>query len=293
MPQTLKEGSKSLSTTNWKVYHPSTGKHMFTCGHHRAMWYLDRNLAKYIDKENRIIQLTFKPNGRGFPLTDKFGLASRKVKCVVSGKTKELQKHHIVPYCYRTHFPLEYKSKNHHDVVLIHYKEHEAYEIEANKFKDQLADEYGIKRINDLNLEYTRAISAFSEEKLRMLSRFHSIFRSAGKLPKDKLLETIGLISKYTYFSSETLLKLNLMQLYKIYKYLRRKHEAEFEYFKNENYSKYDHGFLMYSKLDTEQKLTNFIKKWRRHFIETMNPQHMPDGWSIDYRVKTENYTNL
>ena len=48
MPQVLQIGSKNHNSENWKVYHPN-GKHMFTCGEKKALWYLkkiDDNGAK-------------------------------------------------------------------------------------------------------------------------------------------------------------------------------------------------------------------------------------------------------
>ena len=116
----LQIGSKNLSSENWKVYHPS-GRHMFTCGEKKAFWYLERNLAKLIDGE-RSIELTFIPKGNGFEDDEEFGRSIRIVRCVVTGVSNSLQRHHIVPYCYRTYFPEQYKSKNHHDVVLLNFE---------------------------------------------------------------------------------------------------------------------------------------------------------------------------
>ena len=138
MPQTLKKGGKKLSLENWKVYHPN-GKHMFTCGDSKAYWYLDRTDDNGIPLAEKIsefeIRLTFEPKGDGYSEKDDFGKSDRLIRCVVSGQEDNLQRHHIVPYCYRTYFPVEYKSKNHHDVVLITDKLHEEYEREANKLK--------------------------------------------------------------------------------------------------------------------------------------------------------------
>jgi hypothetical protein len=30
-----------------------------------------------------------------------------------------------------------------------------------------------------------------------------------------------------------------------------------------------------------------FVKLWRQHFIDTMEPKFMPTGWSVDYKTKT------
>ena len=78
------------------------------------------------------------------------------------------------------------------------------------------------------------------------------------------------------------------MQLYKIYLYLQVLHEKEIYDFKAENRILYDHGYHVVQKLDTEEKIEEFVKLWRNHFIDTMHPQFMPNGWSVDFRIKTK-----
>lgn len=285
MPQVLKTGSKNLNLENWKVFHPN-GKHMFTCGEKKAEWYLNRELAKKIGHKK--IQFTFEPKGDGFESDEKFGLAGRIVQCVVTGKKTELQRHHIVPYCYRSQFSEEYKSKNHHDVVLVSYKIHEQYEMYASQFKNQLAREYDVPTLKECNLEYTRFLTNYANGRIKLLSRFHSIFRAKGNLPQEKLIDILRDISMFTHIRLSKLLKFNYIQLFKLYTYLRDKHEKEFNYIKESNKKRFDHGMLLVSKLDTEEKLEEFIKRWRRHFIETMNPPYMPTGWSVDFKVKVE-----
>ena len=50
----------------------------------------------------------------------------------------------------------------------------------------------------------------------------------------------------------------------------------------------YDHGYHVVSKLDDHEKIVEFVRMWRQHFVDTMKPQFMPLGWSIDFRVKVE-----
>lgn len=47
------------------------------------------------------------------------------------------------------------------------------------------------------------------------------------------------------------------------------------------------HGQGVVSKLDTPEKMTDFIQMWRTHFLETMNPQHIPPTWGVA-RAKSE-----
>jgi hypothetical protein len=41
-------------------------------------------------------------------------------------------------------------------------------------------------------------------------------------------------------------------------------------------------------KIVQENKLSEFIAGWRRNFVETMDPKHLPPHWSIDHESSTE-----
>jgi hypothetical protein len=287
MAQTLQVGSRNLGIENWKVLHKE-GHHMFTCSERKAMWYLRKNLARIVEDEEYTIQLTFESKGYGFGEDEIFGLAGREVRCVVTGEKEGLQRHHIVPYCYRTHFPNEYKSKNHHDVVLVTYRVHEEYERYAFEYKNEMARIYNVPTLNQLNLRYTKLLSEYSSDKVKMLSRLHSIFKNNGNIPVEIIKENLRHAVQYTDLTFEEIIGLNYVQLYKLYLILRQTHQEDFEKFKEVNSIKYDHGYHVVSKLDTHEKLEEFVKMWRTHFIETMEPQYMPVGWSVDFRVKVE-----
>lgn len=281
----LKIGGKNLDVENWKVFH-SNGIHMFTCGEKKALWYINRNLAKIIG--NKSIELTFIPKGNGFEDNEIFGRCIRKAICVVSGLSDNLQRHHIVPYCYRTFFPEVYKSKNHHDVVLINHIKHSEYEQIANKFKDDIAKIYGVKTVNELNVEYTYKLRDIGKRYSILLNYIHSIFKSYGKINESIKLEKLKFVSEETGIPFDFLCNLNYIQLYKLYLLIKEEQIKEVNDFKLNNRIKYDHGYLVVQKLDTDEKMTEFIKLWRQHFIETMNPKYMPKGWSINFRVKTK-----
>jgi len=286
MAQTLRIGSKNLNLENWKVYHPN-GHHMFTCGERKAKWYIDRGLAVLMEEEYSI-KLVFEPKGYGFKENEIFGLAGRELRCVVTGEVDGLQRHHIVPYCYRNHFPEEYKSKNHHDVVLVTYKIHEQYEQFANQYKDQIAKEYNVPTLNEFNLEYTKVLCEFSNKKIKLLSRLHSIFKNKKVMPYDVIYNILIDVSEYTKIPLDKLMKLNYIQLYKLYLLLKQRHNEEFDLFKEKNRLLYDHGFYVVSKLKTHGEIRDFVRKWRLHFVKTMKPKYMPTGGSVNFKVKVE-----
>ena len=42
------------------------------------------------------------------------------------------------------------------------------------------------------------------------------------------------------------------------------------------------HEALVVEQLTSPKLLNQFIIKWRRHFIETMKPKHLPPGWKVE-----------
>ena len=281
----LQIGSKNLSSENWKVYHPS-GRHMFTCGEKKAYWYLERNLAELTGE--RMIKLTFIPKGNGFEDDEEFGRSSRIVQCVVTGISEGLQRHHIVPYCYRTYFPEIYKSKNHHDVVLMNFEIHSEYEQKANAFKDEIARIYNVKTIGELNAEYTLKLRELGKPNAIILNTIHSIFKIYGRLSREELIDKLHYVADNSNLPFETLVKYNYIQLFKLYQLLREDHINEIYEFKGIYRKQYDHGYHVVQKLDTEEKIEDFVKLWRNHFVDTMQPLFMPTGWSVDFRIKTK-----
>ena len=281
----LKSGSKNLNSENWKVYNPD-GRHMFTCGEKKATWYLERDLAIQIGLDE--IQFTFDPRGNGFEDNEVFGRNIREPICVVGGHREGLQRHHIVPYCYRTYFPVRYKSKNHHDVVLINHIHHSDYEVEATKFKDEIAKIYGVKTIGELNIEYTGVLRDIGKKNGILLNMLHSIFRSYGKASPEITIDKLKFVSAETGIPYETMVTYNYVQLYKLYLLIKEVHTHETDEFKAANRMMYDHGDHVAQKLDSEEKIEEFVKLWRNHFIDTMHPEFMPDGWSVDFRIKTK-----
>lgn len=279
----LKLGSSNLNAENWEVYHPN-GTHMFTCGEKKAKWYLNRNLAKRTD-DGKII-LTFEPRGQGFYDDEIFGKTIREPICVVTGVDYDLQRHHIVPYCYRTYFPVKYKSKNHHDVVLINHEKHSEYEVEATIYKDEIAEKYGVKTINELNSEYTRKLREVGRNNAILLNTLHSIFKTHHLISSEIKFKKLKMISELSGIPLKNILKYNYIQLYKLFTLVKKQHDEIIYKFKGDNRKLYDHGYHVVRKLDTEEKIKEFVKLWRVHFIETMKPKFMPAGWSVDFRIK-------
>lgn len=229
---------KSVPYGNYKVYHPD-GELMFRCKKERTQWYIDRNLAKPYGKN--AIQLTFIPKGKG---EIKEHLIERKNICVVSGDSEKLTKHHIIPYCFRKHLPLKYKSRNSIDVVLLRRDIHDEYEKIAEEVKKELIDRYVTTEEKNLN----RAIE-ITQIKMKSL---------------DRVINNDALSYRVVEVYCQLKEKLNSMGFF-----ISDTRDKE----------KLDFYKIVAERMGNEE----LILFWKNHFYDTLSPDFLPDFWNPNY----------
>lgn len=242
---------------NCKVFAPD-GELLFRCSVKTINWYLKRQLADIIEEDNnRIsIRLNFEPAGRGGK-GNIFLLSDKENKCVVCGEENELSKHHVVPRCYRTWFPKQFKSRQSHDVLITCRECHTQYE----QFADELRKELSIKYNAPLFNQTPKDIKEYN----RALMQAYSLWKYKEKIPEDKRKNMYSFIQK----------ALNIDSL----------DEELIEQIANQpkkSFTESDsvHGKLVVSSLDDIQ---DFIQMWRKHFVDYAKPSFLPLGWSIDF----------
>jgi hypothetical protein len=248
----------------WYCQAPN-GVTIFTCDNRKAKWYLDRNLAEKVDEKT--IRLKFEPKGMGHA-GDEFYLAPRENICVVCGKGNvEFTFHHVIPFCYRTNFPDDVKSHSHHDVLLLCSECHEKYEIEAQKLKREIGEEYGYP-VNMHRYTYDSRIG-------RVMKHASAIVLHRDKMPPEKFERCLRTVKDYygkEEVSEEEINKAALMNPIQ------------------ENFGFIFHGDYVAAHITD---LPAFIIKWRKHFISTMNPKFMPHGWDINKPIYREDRANF
>lgn len=106
--------------------------------------YLCRDLAKLVDDNPPAIILLFEPKGRPEDEDNDFYVQSKKNICVGCGEGSHYLRYRIIPSCYRMHFPEHLKSHRSHDIVLLCVDCHEVAHAAAEKYKRQIAAEFGI-----------------------------------------------------------------------------------------------------------------------------------------------------
>lgn len=247
---------------NERVYAPN-GKLMYLSSTKRANWYLNRNLATKVDDG---IILNFEPNGYGYH-GDNYNLSEKHNRCVVCGvaELSLLTKHHIVPTIYRKYFPLEVKSRNSHDVVIICEDCHHEYEIEATNLKIELAKKYNIVNHQDINK--IRLQNNLSNRKAYCIAK--TLTAKNDKIPEYK---RILMEIKFEMLSGLIANSENLESI------------INSMYTKNDEFDE-SHGFLIMKEISDLQE---FTEMWRQHFLDIMLPDYMPVGWNVKRNIFTK-----
>jgi hypothetical protein len=237
---------------NCTVYSPD-GYLMFRCDNKKANWYLKRNLAKISQKDPLSIVLKFVPKGLGNH-NKPFGLSEMNNRCVNCGTEFFLTRHHVVPICYRKHFPLNLKSHNFHDVLSVCMDCHESYERKATELKRELGDKYNAP-INGICLD--------NRHLLKTIKNCNTILRGTSGIPKDRVDDINNEIREFLGrdFTNDDIIKISETKQTILEK---------------------THGQVVMEKITDIQ---SFIEMWREHFIKNNECKYLPTNWNIKSEI--------
>ena len=212
----------------------------------RAQWYLDRGLA--VPDGLGSIRLTFTPNGLGAN-GHAFYTSAHLDICVVCGRSEALSRHHCVPHCFRKHFPDEYMVHNWHDIVLLCDDCHNEYEEVAQLVKNDLL------QIPEEELQQRKYTQRAIKDARALVCHLDLIPESKKEHIRVSLSEYLG-VDRIT---DDQIIELALQ----------------------------DRPCLLTDEdwkrvVDNVEDLDVFVRWWRQHFLDTMTPEYLPQGWSVD-----------
>jgi hypothetical protein len=246
---------------NCQVLSPE-GDVMFHCNEDKINWYMERNLAEKIKDDPLTIQLKFKPNGPGH-IGDEYYLTEKINKCVCCGTENQLTRHHVIPYCYRRYFPVPVKNHSYHDVLLMCVNCHDDYERHADRLKKELALKYAVP-LTGLGWYCDRDLA-------RVIMYAKTLKNQWDKIPEEKREKMLQPIREHY-----------------------KKHDIEHKDLCDASGldalvftdSFAQHGEIIVQKVgDIEE----FVKMWRRHFLNNMKPKHLPQYWDVERSIYREN----
>lgn len=235
---------------NCTVLH-ADGTVMFRCNKKKLDWYLRKGLAKKVDGKEDTIQINFSPKGKGWQ-NDPFHIEGKDNICCCCGSEKELTKHHVVPYCYRKQFPDQIKNSNSYDILPVCSQCHSKYEKFAEQKKEELANKFNapVHGINNIT-------------RLKAPKIAHTLLTQGHSLPEDIKKKLIDKINRELCKENITEEDLRLL--------IKAKNSKTY-------YKFISHAEKVVSQIKC---LQTFVEEWRTHFVNTMNPKHLPEKWDI------------
>ncbi|XP_026694356.2 exonuclease 3'-5' domain-containing protein 2-like isoform X1 [Ciona intestinalis] len=249
---------------NCKLQAPD-GQLLATCDRKKANWYIEKELADIVTETPFTIRLRFEPAGR--PASDRdYYLYDKQNVCVVCGSNGAIVRKNVVPHEYRRHFPLLLKDHVSHDIVPLCVACHQRAGYYDNILRNQIADEYKAP------LGSAQAVQMLEDPERRSVrSAGKALDNARDRIPEPRKGELEKVLMDYyevTSLSKELIKEASILET--------RYH--------NEAYI--PHGFKVIDTIQSENSLhglIDFEKRWREHFLATMNPQHLPHLWSVEH----------
>uniref|UniRef100_A0A6A7FVP8 Exonuclease 3'-5' domain-containing protein 2-like n=1 Tax=Hirondellea gigas TaxID=1518452 RepID=A0A6A7FVP8_9CRUS len=230
----------------------------------KAYWYVNNDLGEVVQEEPLIVRLTFEPTGRpqkegsdGY-----FYLNERQNMCVVCGKDWSYIRKNIIPHEYRKHFPEILKSHQNHDVVLLCTDCHQLSNQRDSFLRYKLADRHNapIGNATDVKVVVNGGLKVIK-------SAGNALERNSYRMPASRIKELQDKLKEFFQtddLTPELISKASVLDVVEV----------------NSSYE--PHGLRVY-KYYEHIGIIHFEKLWRENFLETMNPEHMPDGWSVTH----------
>lgn len=234
---------------SYAMHHPD-GTLMCYCTAKKANWYINRNLATWISIEKKSFQLTFPPNGHG-KSDNKYYVQLLENKCIVCGKTHDLNKHHVFPYVFRSRMPLEYKKSNHHDILVICIDCHENYETFATMYKEEIANKY------NTSMNQTSGSEKSINKKIDNAKKILFNYENNSLLDKD---------------GNKIILSKQKLDDIKVKASKEKLIEVEVEFWAD----------TIMKNILLENNLQDFVVSWRKHFIQYAKPNFLPKHWDVN-----------
>lgn len=252
-PDSFLHARKGALYGNFHFQSPS-GETMFHGDSEKALWYLNRDLVEVVNLVPPVLRFKFPPAGRGHA-GDDYYLSGKLNRCVVCGALEDLNRHHVVPSVYRRHLPAEIKDHSHHDVLLLCLHCHEQYERAADEFKTRLGEEHGVP------LHGLRGVR--DRERNQVVKLAVALVRHREQIPLPRQAQMRQIIGDWLGRSEPTDADVAEVARMRI----------------GDDGETIEHGARVIAATPDVQA---FIRRWREHFVSTMQPRYLPEHWDVD-----------
>ncbi|XP_036887218.1 exonuclease 3'-5' domain-containing protein 2 isoform X2 [Sturnira hondurensis] len=243
--------------------HAPDGQPLCTCDRRKAQWYLDKGIGELVSEEPFVVRLQFEPAGRPESPGDYYLMVKENL-CVVCGKKDSYIRKNVIPHEYRKHFPIEMKDHNSHDVLLLCTSCHAISNYYDNHLKQQLAKEFQAPIGSEEGLRLLE-----DPERRQMRSGARALL-NAESLParrKEELLQALR-----EFYNTDTVTDEMLQEAACL----------ETRIF-NEKFIPHGLKVVQCHSQGGLRALMQLESRWRQHFLDSMQPKHLPQQWSVDH----------
>ena len=217
-----------------------------------------------IDKQDPYtVRLSFEPNVPRMFERDYY-VTEKENRCVVCGRDDQYMRKMIIPRDYRRHFPDELKNHISHDILLLCPSCHHISSNHDEDLRQKLSDQYNIPLSQNVATEVSAKVKSAAK----------ALLYSRDKLPPERRKELELVLETHENVKVAELDTSRLEQII----HSKTKH----------SYSPETHAAKLIKKVIDDGKLKEFVKMWREHFLETMNPQFLPPLWSTEHNLNVE-----
>ncbi|NWR29150.1 EXD2 protein, partial [Tachuris rubrigastra] len=243
--------------------HAPDGQPLCTCDRKKAQWYLDKGIGELVSTDPFVVKLRFEPSGRPESQVDYY-LTVKENLCVVCGKRESYIRKNVVPHEYRRHFPIQMKDHNSHDVLLLCTSCHAISNYYDNHLKQQLAEEFGAPIGSE---EGVRLLEDPLRRQVRSGAR---ALLNADSLPDPRRAELLQSIKDF--FNAEAVTPEMLQEAAGLETRIC-----------NESYMPHGLKVVQCFAKGGLRSLMQLERRWRQHFLDSMQPKHLPEQWSVDH----------
>lgn len=218
----------------------------------KIQWYLDRNLGTLVSDNPTTLRLAFEPkarNGADHP----YNTAFKQNICVVCGKENEITRHHVVPRCFRKHFPSPLKEHAVHDVLILCVNCHNEYEDQAFELKKQISQEMDVPIVK----------AEVNKDVLNVRTAAHALVNYYDKIPNPRREELLDRLRKF--YGRHEVTWDDILEAHDLHSPVESPDRKSF-------------GQIVVEKLED---IDEFIFRWRQHFISAMKPKYLPNYWDV------------
>ncbi|XP_029806118.1 exonuclease 3'-5' domain-containing protein 2 isoform X2 [Suricata suricatta] len=243
--------------------HAPDGQPLCTCDRRKAQWYLDKGIGELVSEEPFVVKLQFEPAGRPESPGDYYLMVKENV-CVVCGKKDSYIRKNVIPHEYRKHFPIEMKDHNSHDVLLLCTSCHAVSNYYDNHLKQQLAREF------QAPIGSEEGLRLLEDPERRQVRSGARALLNAESLPahrKEELLQALR-----EFYDTDTVTDEMLQEAASL--------ETRIS---NESYVPHGLKVVQCHSQGGLRSLMQLESRWRQHFLDSMQPRHLPQQWSVDH----------